>query len=121
MVNLKLNQSSVGATADFIRARKRGCELLRTDSAFHQGHIVVMTKKKQDRIEHARKIVASVKKEMQLPRLTESVRRSGEEKVASLLGLRTPGMPGAYHKEYPKSCCNRKRGHPSDRPKATGL
>jgi hypothetical protein len=40
-------------------------------------------KKKQDRIELAKKIISSVKREMQRPRLTESVRRSEEERAAN--------------------------------------
>jgi hypothetical protein len=54
-----------------------------------------MMKKKQDRIELARKIISSVKREMQQPRLTESVRRGEEEKVASfveLLSARSKGL-----------------------------
>jgi hypothetical protein len=39
-------------------------------------------KKKQDRTELARKIISSVKREMQRPRLTESVRRSEEKQAA---------------------------------------
>jgi hypothetical protein len=39
-------------------------------------------KKKEDRIELARKIISSVKREMQRPRLTESVRRSEEKQAA---------------------------------------
>jgi hypothetical protein len=54
---------------------------LRTDFAGVPFHIVEM-KKKQDRIEHARKIISSVKREMQRPRLTESVRRSEEKQAA---------------------------------------
>jgi hypothetical protein len=54
---------------------------LRTDFAGVPFHIVEM-KKKQDRIELARKIISSVKREMQRPRLTESVRRSEEKQAA---------------------------------------
>jgi hypothetical protein len=38
--------------------------------------------KKQERIELARKIISSVKREMEKPRLTESVRRSEEKQAA---------------------------------------
>ncbi len=48
-------------------------------------HIFRMTKNKKDRIEIARKIIASVKKEMQMPRLTESVRTDGERQAASIV------------------------------------
>jgi hypothetical protein len=44
-----------------------------------------MIKKKQDRIELARKIISSVKREMQRPRLAESVRRSYEDQIASFV------------------------------------
>ncbi len=54
---------------------------MRTDSARVPFHIVEM-KKKRDRIELARKIISSVKREMQKPRLTESVRRSEEQQAA---------------------------------------
>lgn len=74
---------------------KRDCELLRTDSALHPGHIVVMMKKKQDRIERARKIISSVKREMQRPRLTESVRRNGEGQVGSSVGVPSARSKGA--------------------------
>jgi hypothetical protein len=73
---------------------KPNCEPLRTASARHPGHIVVMMKKKQDRIELARKIISNVRREMQRPRLTESVRRSGEEKVTSFVELSSARSKG---------------------------
>jgi hypothetical protein len=48
-----------------------------------------MTKSKKDRIEIARKIIASVKKEMQMPRLTESVRTDGERRAAAIVEVRS--------------------------------
>jgi hypothetical protein len=47
----------------------------------------VMMKNKQQRVELARKIISSVKREMQKPRLTESVRRSREDHVESFVEL----------------------------------
>jgi hypothetical protein len=44
-------------------------------------HIVGMMKKKQDRIELARKIISSVEGEMQRPRLAQSVRDDPEYQV----------------------------------------
>jgi hypothetical protein len=64
-----------------VDSRKERCEPLRTDSASVPFHIVEMMKKKRDRIELERKIISDVKREMQKPRLTESVRRSREEEV----------------------------------------
>jgi hypothetical protein len=46
-----------------------------------------MMKSKQQRIELAQKIISSVKREMQKPRLTELVRRSQEDHVASFAEL----------------------------------
>jgi len=64
---------------------KPNCEPIKTDSARHTGHIVVMIKKKQDRIELAKKIISSVKREMERPRLAESVRKSYEDQIASFV------------------------------------
>jgi hypothetical protein len=44
----------------------------------------MMTKKK-NRMEIARKIISSVKKEMQKPRLTESVRNDGRNQAAAVV------------------------------------
>jgi hypothetical protein len=58
-----------------------------------RSHIVGMMNSKQRRIELAKKIISNLKREMQKPRLTESVRRS--EDVASEIELspaRSKGM-----------------------------
>jgi hypothetical protein len=52
---------------------KRDCERLRTDSAHDPCHYLGM-KKKRTLIETERTTIASVKREMQKPRLAESVR-----------------------------------------------
>jgi hypothetical protein len=52
-------------------------------------------KNKQDRLELARKIISSVKREMQRPRLTESVRRNGEGQVGSSVGVPSARSKGA--------------------------
>jgi hypothetical protein len=50
-----------------------------------------MMKRKQDRIELARKIISTIKKEMQKPRLAESVRKGQggqEDQAASFASAR---------------------------------
>jgi hypothetical protein len=44
-----------------------------------------MTNKKRNRIEIARKIISSVKREMEKPRLTESVRNGGRDQAAPVV------------------------------------
>jgi hypothetical protein len=65
--------------------RKRTCEPLRTDSAHDPCHILKMDKKK-NRLEIASRIISSVKREMQRPRLTESVRNGGRDQAAPVVG-----------------------------------
>jgi hypothetical protein len=52
-------------------------EQLRTDSAQDQCQYCGMMKKKNNSRESARTTIASIKREMQKPRLTESVRNDG--------------------------------------------
>jgi hypothetical protein len=49
-----------------------------------RGNIFMMMKKK-NRIEIAKKIISSVKREMQKPRLTESVRNDGRDQAAAVV------------------------------------
>jgi hypothetical protein len=65
---------------DWVRAG-RPYELLRTDSAQDLCQYGGMKKKKNPR-ESARTTIASIKTEMQKPRLTESVRNDGRDQVA---------------------------------------
>jgi len=44
-----------------------------------------MTNEKKNRLEIARKIISSVKREMQRPRLTESVRNGGRDQAAPVV------------------------------------
>ena len=58
--------------------QKRSCEPLRTDSALNLYQYLGMRKKRENLKDTARTTIASVKREMQKPRLTESVRNDGE-------------------------------------------
>jgi hypothetical protein len=60
-------------------------ERFRTDSAHEPCHILRIMNKKKNRIEIARKIISSVKREMQKPRLTESVRNGGREQAVPVV------------------------------------
>jgi hypothetical protein len=75
---------------DFIRdeTEKYGVvSRLDQHSGASRSHIIVMMKSKQQRIGLARKIISSMKRQMQKPRLTESVHRSQEDHVASFVEL----------------------------------
>ena len=69
---------------------KRNCEPLRTDSARDPCNIFGMMNKKKNRIEIAKKIISSVKKEMQKPRLTESVRNDARDHAAAPVAEKPP-------------------------------
>jgi hypothetical protein len=62
-------------------ARQSG-ELFETDSARNRCQCFGMMKKRNNSIKRARTSIASVNKEMQKPRLTESVRNDGRDQVA---------------------------------------
>jgi hypothetical protein len=59
-----------------------------------------MTKKRKTPIETARTTIASVKKEMQLPRMTESVRNDWRYQAA--LGAETPARSWKGSSTFPK-------------------
>jgi hypothetical protein len=65
---------------DACTLRRRDCEPLRTDSGHDPCHCFGM-KKKRNLIERKRTTLASVKREMQRPRLTESVRNQGRDRA----------------------------------------
>jgi hypothetical protein len=60
-----------------------GCERLGTDSAHNPCQYFGMMKKTKNPIKRARTTIASVNKEMQKPRLTESVRNGGRDHAAA--------------------------------------
>ena len=60
----------------------RPYELLRTDSAQDRCQYGGMKKKRNNPRESPRTTIASIKREMQKPRLTESVRNDGRDQVA---------------------------------------
>jgi hypothetical protein len=69
-----------------IHRAKGSAELLRTDSAQGQCQYCEMTKKKRDSSrEFRRTTIASIKREMQRSRLTESVRNHEKGKVAPVV------------------------------------
>jgi len=61
---------------------RRPGELLRTDSAQYRCQYGRMKKQKRESKGPARTTIASIKREMQKPRLTESVRNDGRDQVA---------------------------------------
>jgi hypothetical protein len=74
---------SIAHTAGFQNGPRHGDhELLRTDSGQDWRQYCGMLKKKSNSRQSARTTIASVKKEMQQPRLTESVRNYGKDQGA---------------------------------------
>jgi hypothetical protein len=64
---------------------KPSCEPLRTDSARNPWQYLGMMKKKQNLKDTARTTIASVKREMEKPRLTESVRNDRKDQAAPVV------------------------------------
>jgi hypothetical protein len=63
------------------------CEPLRTDSAHDSCQYFRMKKKRKNPIETARTTLSSVKREMQKPRLTESVRNDRRDQAAPVVQI----------------------------------
>ena len=69
------------------------CDPLRTDSTHDSCQYLGMMKKRKNLIENAKVTISSIKREMQKPRLTESV-RNGRRDRAGPVAQELPARPG---------------------------